>query len=263
MLRRVASYERRVGASVERVWENVRDWEHLPWLHASSFRSIGLIEAGDTGWKARIGLPDAGEITLELVIDAAADRYVSRTLEGPGAGTEIWTQVRARADDATDIEVSFDVPGVEEDAADAVGGAFRALYTRLWDEDEAMMRMRARALARVRTRSAAATVRRIDLGARARLRLPLRVEVDGQPLCVGELDGELVAWALTCPHWLGPLGEEPDAQGQLVCPWHGYRFDVRSGRSCDGRALRLAPAARVEVDGGRALLVVGDHPERA
>ena len=29
----VATYRRRIGASLERVWENVHDWEHLPWLH--------------------------------------------------------------------------------------------------------------------------------------------------------------------------------------------------------------------------------------
>ena len=33
----VAVYRRRIGASLERVWENVRDWEHLPWLHRQSF----------------------------------------------------------------------------------------------------------------------------------------------------------------------------------------------------------------------------------
>ena len=43
MLRTVARYDRIVGASLERAWENVRDWEHLPWLHNRSFRSIELV----------------------------------------------------------------------------------------------------------------------------------------------------------------------------------------------------------------------------
>ena len=43
-----------VGASIERAWENVRDWEHLPWLHATSFADIELIEERPDGWHARV-----------------------------------------------------------------------------------------------------------------------------------------------------------------------------------------------------------------
>lgn len=50
-----ATYEREVAASLERVWENVYDWEHLPWLHSSSFGSIELEESAAWGWRARIG----------------------------------------------------------------------------------------------------------------------------------------------------------------------------------------------------------------
>ena len=62
-----------------------------------------------------------------------------------------------------------------------------------------------------------------------------------------ELDGELVAHTTVCPHWKGPL--EPTADpARLECPWHGYAFDLRSGRSCDGRGLKLEPNARIETD---------------
>ena len=39
-LTRVAVYRRTIAASLERVRENVHDWEHLPWLHRESFSSI-------------------------------------------------------------------------------------------------------------------------------------------------------------------------------------------------------------------------------
>ena len=58
---RVAVYRRRVGASLERVWENVLDWEHLPWLHAGSFRSIHCRHAGDWGWRAQVWLEPRGD----------------------------------------------------------------------------------------------------------------------------------------------------------------------------------------------------------
>ena len=46
----VATYRRRVHASLERVWENVLDWEHLPHLHDTSFDYCSLDEAG-LGWR--------------------------------------------------------------------------------------------------------------------------------------------------------------------------------------------------------------------
>ena len=56
----VATYERRVAADGMRVWENVLDWEHLPWLHRESFASIELREAGPWGWRARAPLRRPG-----------------------------------------------------------------------------------------------------------------------------------------------------------------------------------------------------------
>ena len=93
-LAEVATYRRVVAADEVRVWENVLDWEHLPWLHRSSFASIALDEAGDWGWRARAALRTGGEpFDLELIVDRARSRYVTRTLTGALAGAEIWTRV--------------------------------------------------------------------------------------------------------------------------------------------------------------------------
>ena len=182
----VARYTRRIGADLERVWENVRDWAHLPWLHRASFRAIALEEEGSWGWRARIGLADAREIRLELVIDGL--RYVSRTLEGEGAGTEIWTALQAR-DASTDIEVEFHVPGVSAAAAPKLGALYTALYTRLWDEDEAMMRRRGALLARGAAGHALLPpdAAPLDLGpeAEVRRRAPFGIEFAGRAFHVG------------------------------------------------------------------------------
>ena len=75
------------------MWENVRDWEHLPWLHRSSFSSIALFDSGAWGWTARVGLqPGDDEAVVELRIDPAEPRYVARTLEGGFRGAEVWTE---------------------------------------------------------------------------------------------------------------------------------------------------------------------------
>jgi hypothetical protein len=141
----VATYRRTILASLERIWENVRDWEHLPWLHRSSFSSIHLLEQTPDSWRARITLPPANMprgAVIELQIDQANLRYWSRTVEGQGAGGEILTCLKPLEERTTDIVVEFRVPGVKAERAEAVGAAYLRLYTRLWDEDERMMRRR-------------------------------------------------------------------------------------------------------------------------
>ena len=243
----VAVYRRRVGASLERVWENVRDWEHLPWLHRSSFSAIALEEEGDWGWRARIeprpAQPDHG-FRLELVIDG--DRYVSRSLDGSLQGAEIWTRVSPVAAARTDIEVEFLVPGARTDSIDALGAAYTSLYTTLWDEDERMMVHR-QAMLDARRAPPLAAALPVELGSveQVRAKLPLLVESGGRRYRIVEVEGELRAHATVCPHMLGPLDEVPVEDGCIECPWHGYRFDLRTGRSSDGRGPRLPRAPEV------------------
>ena len=247
----VAVYRRRVRASLERVWENVHDWEHLPWLHARSFSRIDLVDSGPWGWRAMIELEPAtgSALTLELVRDADADRYVSRTLAGPGAGTEIWTSLAPHGEDHTDVEVEFHVPGVAAADSDAVGAAFTQLYTRLWDEDEAMMRHRAERMA-ARREAAVAEPDELELGTleELRARLPLTVEFGGRRFRIVADADELLVQACDCPHMLGPLDEAVVEDGRIRCPWHGYQFELRGGASADGRGLRLGSAPRLRID---------------
>lgn len=252
----VAAYRRRLGASLERVWENVRDWEHLPWLHRESFASIALLEEGDFGWRARIGVHGGDEIRLELVVDGnGADRYVSRTLEGPGAGTEIWTTVTPIDALHTDVEVEFLLPDVAPSNRQPVGDGFVALYTRLWDQDEAMMRRRSWLLET--PRAVVPDTAELDLGPASELeaRGPQRIQFAGRPVVVTKLEDEWIAFDALCPHWLGPLDEARIEEGRVSCPWHGYVFDLRNGRGCDAAAkMRLAPAPKLTLREGRLVL---------
>jgi nitrite reductase/ring-hydroxylating ferredoxin subunit len=263
----VALLEREVTASYERVLENVLDWEHLPWLHRASFAGIRLVEAGRDGWSAWVDLPSlppAGArraVRIEVRLDRPSRRYVTRTLEGPGTGTEIWTRLAPHGARRTGIRVEFLVPGVAPTQVDAVGAAYRTLYERLWDEDESMMVRRQRWLDR--SPVGAASPEPLPLGPVDGLhgRLPLSIVARGRTWVVRAQGGALVAHAGDCPHQGGPLAAaELDGEGRLVCPWHGYRFDLRTGAGCDGRTLRLAaaPAVRVDVASGEAALVWPD-----
>jgi nitrite reductase/ring-hydroxylating ferredoxin subunit len=224
----------------------------LPWLHRSGFSSIECVDSGAWGWRARIGLqpaPEGREILLELVIEPDEPRYVSRTLEGSGAGSEIWTRVEERSEHETFVEVEFWLPRVEPGEAEALADLFIKLYTRLWDEDEEMMVVRERELAR-RREGRSGDPERLLLGSLQEVegRLPMLADFGGERFRVIEHDGALIAHASVCPHQLGPLDGSPIAEGSVVCPWHGYAFDVVTGRECRGRRLRLALAPRVEVD---------------
>lgn len=57
----------------------------------------------------------------------------------------------------------------------------------------------------------------------------------------------------TCPHRGGPLGEGDLMGHELVCPWHLWAFDVRTGH-CPGSMTVGVAAHEVKVEGDRVLV---------
>lgn len=249
-MRLAATYSRDIAASPARIWENVRDWEHLPWLHAESFSSCTIKEAAEWGWRAvtcGAGAAAAQRSVVELVIDLPRNRYVSRTLDGPLPGVEIWTELTPIEPHRTRVDVEFHLPHLSAAQAGKAGASLVHLYTRLWDEDEAMMIDRQASLDAGRQTPPAAPVRLGQLSA-LRASLPLTVEAGGVRVRIVEHDGVLRAYPARCPHMLAPLDRTvPDANGCITCPWHGYRFDITSGLSADGRGLALGPIPSVDI----------------
>ena len=269
----VGTYRREVGASLARVWENVLDWEHLPWLHSSSFTDVRLLDAGRDHWRGWVTTAhDSKESMIDTRLDRPKLRYVVRTLEGSGRGSEILTMLDPRGEHRTGIAVEFRIPDVPPELGERIGNAYVALYERLWDEDETMMTERQRVLDGERERRTASSEPLRDLRPRAlgteaevRARLPLVVEALGRRFRIVDVGGELHAHPTTCPHLGGPLGDGTVEDGVVTCPWHGYRFDVATGRSADGRSCGFAPSPRVSVEprGGTVRLVWCDrHKER-
>lgn len=244
----VGTYHRRLPVSLARMYENALDWEHLPYLHESSFCDIACEEAGDWGWRARAGLRSGAgrqEVLLELRLNRELRRWITTTLAGPGEGAEIWTHVFELDERRIEINVDFFVPGVSADDVPVVGEVYRALYAQLYDEDERMMTERQAAL------DARETPRpdEVSLGPLAQVKagLPLSFELGTRRYSLVESDGELLAYTTTCPHMLGPLEPSSDRGHELRCPWHAYRFDAASGRCLSGQKLRLAPSPTITV----------------
>lgn len=141
----LATYRRTIHASLERIWENVLDWEHLPWLHRKSFAAIQLLGQTPKGWHARVTLVPAEkkrEAVIAIETDVANLRYWSRTVEGQGTGNGVLTCLSPVNQRATDIVVEFYAPPLPSDKAQALGDVYLRLYEQLWDEDERMMQRR-------------------------------------------------------------------------------------------------------------------------
>lgn len=79
----------------------------------------------------------------------------------------------------------------------------------------------------------------------------LLVELEGIRIAVFNLDGEFYAIEDVCTHDGGPLveGEILDG-GQVECPRHGARFDIRTGEALSMPAFEPTPSYEVQVEGG-------------
>lgn len=60
----------------------------------------------------------------------------------------------------------------------------------------------------------------------------IRVDLpDRAPLAVYNLDGAFYATENTCTHGEASLAEGEIVDGQIVCPFHGGTFDIKSGEA--------------------------------
>lgn len=54
-------------------------------------------------------------------------------------------------------------------------------------------------------------------------------EVRGVWVCLANVNGELSALDNICPHRQGPLGQGWIEGEAVVCPWHSWLFNVKTG----------------------------------
>ena len=54
--------------------------------------------------------------------------------------------------------------------------------------------------------------------------------VDGQIFAVFNVDGSYHILDGVCPHQGGPLGKGELHGSVITCPWHGWSFDVETGK---------------------------------
>lgn len=65
-------------------------------------------------------------------------------------------------------------------------------------------------------------------------------ELDGKKICVARFREFLFAFAYKCPHAGGILAQGYiDALGNVVCPLHRYKYDMKNGRNTSGEGYYL------------------------
>ena len=74
-----------------------------------------------------------------------------------------------------------------------------------------------------------------------------QVVIAGREIAVFLVDDGVRAYDGLCPHLQGPLGEGYIEDGCVECPFHAWRFDLRTGTGLVNKALELrAYAARID-----------------
>lgn len=102
------------------------------------------------------------------------------------------------------------------------------------------------------------------------------IEVGGQEIGVFLLGGEFKAYENVCPHMAGPVCQGKiiprveevvtadrksegmafsRTQTHIVCPWHGYEYDIKTGEHPGSPRLRLKPVP-VRVEDGSVIVSI-------
>ena len=66
--------------------------------------------------------------------------------------------------------------------------------------------------------------------------------------------GDIVAFDAKCPHLQGPLWAGRLRGTEVICPWHGFRFDLRTGKPPGMDSIMTLPLYAVEVRDGRVFV---------
>jgi 3-phenylpropionate/trans-cinnamate dioxygenase ferredoxin subunit len=75
------------------------------------------------------------------------------------------------------------------------------------------------------------------------------VEAGGQRIAIFNVGGKYWAIEDTCPHRGGPLSEGMLAEDEVICPWHGSRFNLKTGAVLTPPAQRNVKSFSVRIVG--------------
>lgn len=75
----------------------------------------------------------------------------------------------------------------------------------------------------------------------------LFVEIEGQPIVIFNIAGQIFSIGDVCTHDDGPVGEGDIEGYNITCPRHGAEFDVRTGKAIQLPAVVDVPAYPIKI----------------
>ena len=88
----------------------------------------------------------------------------------------------------------------------------------------------------------------------------LYVDVEGLPVALANVAGAIYAFGDSCRHMGGPLSSGLLRDAIVTCPWHGWAYDVRTGKSLIPPVGLRIPTYAVEIADDEIWLAI-DWPE--
>ena len=80
------------------------------------------------------------------------------------------------------------------------------------------------------------------------------VDLASERVCIVNVEGNYYAIGNVCTHVGGPLDEGTLEGYEVECPWHGSKFDVRTGEPTRPPARQAVPKYEVKVEDNNILV---------
>jgi nitrite reductase (NADH) small subunit len=74
-------------------------------------------------------------------------------------------------------------------------------------------------------------------------------------ICIANVNGIYSAMDNVCLHQGGPLGQGMIENGKVVCPWHGWQYDPKTGAATHNANAKVA-VYPLKIEGGDVLIEV-------
>ncbi len=82
----------------------------------------------------------------------------------------------------------------------------------------------------------------VKIGTRAEMPRPgeaREFNAGSKVICVANVDGEFSAMDNVCLHRGGPLGTGVVMDGKVICPWHGWAWNPKTGEAAHNPQARM------------------------
>lgn len=79
-------------------------------------------------------------------------------------------------------------------------------------------------------------------------------DLDGLPIALANVNGTIYAFGDSCRHEGGPLSAGLLIDDTVTCPWHGWTYNVRTGKSIVPPIGLRIPTYQVVIEGDDVFL---------